>query len=95
MLMALTTAQYRNHVLLAFKATVQAEPRLFRLLLPGLIDYARTGADPKEAMEMLATWAWQHLLPGESFDGHRYKHLLVDAGVPPQFAQDIIQRAEP
>jgi hypothetical protein len=92
--LAITTAQYRNHVLLALKSTVQAEPRLFLALLPGLIDYARTGADPREAMEMLLTWSWQHIRGG-IFDGHAFKHLLVQHGVPSQFAQDVIERAEP
>lgn len=92
--MALTTAQYRNHVLLALKSCVTADPRLLLPLLPGLHTYARIGANEREAMEILLSWCQQHLLPG-AFDGHRLKHLLAENGVPIHLAQDIVERAEP
>jgi hypothetical protein len=89
-----TQAQFRAHVCAALKATVQAEPRLFLGLIPGLIAYGRTGADPREAMEMLFTWAWQHLRGG-AFNGHELRHVLLDAGVPAHLAENIPERPEP
>lgn len=93
--MAITATQYRNHLLLALKATIQAEPALLLPLLPGLVAYARTGADQREAIETLCTWAWQHLRPLQGFDPHAYKHLLISAGVPTAWAANVTERSEP
>lgn len=93
--MAITTqAQYRGHILAMFKTTISNQPRLLIPLLPSLVEYARAGVDHREAVEMFLTWAWQHI-QGGSFDGHRFKHLLMDAGVPAHIAEDITQRTEP
>jgi hypothetical protein len=93
--LAITTqAQYRTHVLAALKAMIQADPSLFLPLIPGFYAYAQTGNDPREAMEMLLSWAQPLVLPGP-YDAHRMKHLLTNAGVPSDVAQNVAQRAEP
>lgn len=94
--MAVTTqAQFRTHILAALKATIQQNPALLLPLLPGFIQYARTGADPREAIEMLLTTWWSIYAPTVPFQGHRLKHLLLDGGVTLSQAFDVIERAEP
>ena len=93
--MAITSrAEYAMHMLAALKRALLEHPEAFPLLLPGLHTYGRTGADQREAIDIFLNH-YQTVVLGQSFNGHRLNHLMLDVGIPAAQARDVPYKEEP